>query len=153
MKKPQNDFHGLLHSADLVEAELRRRLAPLSILPRQARILEAMGRIGPASQSDLASAFRVSSASMSTMTDRLLANGYITRRVDPTSRRRHVLELTEKGQVLLTGIIEAWEAVDETIRQALGPNAEPFFEMARQLRDSLGGTIPGAQPAEPDAEG
>ena len=144
MQTYHHDFHGLLHSADLIEAELRRRLAPFGIQPRQARVLEAMGRMGRTSQTDLASAFGVTSASMSTMTDRLLAAGYITRAVDPASRRQNALELADKGRTLLAGITEAWSAVDDRIRDALGRDAATFFDLARRLRDGLGGTIPGA---------
>ena len=143
MKADLHNFHGLLHSANLIEAELRQRLAPLGIQPRQAGVLEAMGRMGLVSQSDLAAAFAVTSASMSTMTDRLLAAGYITRAVDPASRRQNVLELTDKGRTLLGGIGEAWSAMDDCIRGALGTDAATFFDLARQLRDGLGGTIPG----------
>lgn len=145
MQVDQRDFHGLLHSADLIETVLRQKLAPLGIHPRQARVLEAMGRTGPVSQSDLASAFGVTSASMSTMTDRLLAAGYITRAIDPASRRQNVLALTDKGRALLAGISEVWAAVDDTIRAVLGRDAATFFDLARQLRDGLGGTIPGAR--------
>ena len=145
MKPYGHHFHGLLHSADLIEAELRRKLAPLGIQPRQARVLEAMGRMGPVSQSGLASAFDVTSASMSTMTDRLLAAGFITRTVDPTSRRQNILELTDKGRALLDGIGEVWTAVDGMIRDVLGPDAASLFGLARQLRDGLGGTVPGTK--------
>lgn len=145
MKIDRNDFHGLLHSADLVEAELRRRLTPLGVHPRQARIIEAVGRMGPVSQADLASAFGITPASMSTMTDRLLAAGYITRGVDPASRRRQVIDLTETGRALLAGIGKAWTSVDDTMRAALGQDAAPFFSLARRLRDGLGGSVPGSE--------
>ena len=138
----QHDCHGLLHSSNLIERVLRRQLAPLGIRPSQARVLEAMSRMGPVSQSDLASAFGITSASMSTMADRLLTAEYITRAVDPASRRQNVLELTDKGRTLLAGICEAWTAVDDTIRAVLGKDAATFFDLARRLRDGLGGTIP-----------
>lgn len=101
--------------------------------------------MGPVSQVDLAAAFGVTSASMSTMTDRLLAAGYISRAVDPASRRRHVLELTDTGRTLLTGIGAVWTAVDDTIQATLGSEAGTFFDLARRLRDGLGGTIPGGK--------
>lgn len=145
MQVDQHDFHGLLHSAALIETILRQELAPLGVHPRQAHVLEAMGRMGPVSQGELASAFGVSSASMSTMTDRLLAAGYITRATDPASRRQNVLELTGKGRTLLAGIGEAWTAVDDTIRAVLGSDSAAFFDLARRLRDGLGGTIPGSK--------
>lgn len=147
MQPDTHSFHGLLHSAELLEAELRRNLSPLGIQPRQARVIEALGRMGPVSQSDLASAFSVTPASMSTMTDRLLAAGYITRAVDPASRRQNVLGLTDKGRRLLDGIGEAWTAVDDAISSALGAEAAAFFAQARRLRDTLGGTIPGSDKA------
>ncbi len=147
MRSDQHKFHGLLHSAELVESALREQLAPLGILPRQARVLEALSRTGPVSQTDLASAFGVTSASMSTMTDRLLAAGYITRTIDPTSRRQNVLDLTDSGRTLLDGINEAWSAVDDTIRAVLGRESATFFSLARRLRDGLGGTVPGAKTA------
>lgn len=145
MQADQHRFHGLTHSADLVEAELRRRLAPLGLQHRQARIIEAMARMGPVSQTDLAAEFGVTSASMSTMTDRLLAAGYISRRTDPRSRRQNVLELTDKGRSMLAGIEAAWLAVDTAIRDVLGDEADMFFRLARRLRDGLGGTVPGVR--------
>lgn len=147
MQPDQHAFHGLLHSADLVEGELRKHLAPLGVLPRQARVLEAIGRLGQVSQTDLAKAFGTSSASVSTMTDRLLAAGHITRSPDPSSRRQNVLALTDQGHALLGGISDAWTAVDKTIRAALGSDADTFFEQSRRLRDALGGTVPGESPA------
>lgn len=143
MQTYEHHFHGLLHSANLVEAELRRHIAPLGLRPRQARILDAMGRMGPVSQVDLAADFGITPASMSTMTDRLLAAGYITRAPNPVSRRQNVLELTEKGRTLLDGIAKAWAAVDAKISAALGENAAAFFAQAQHLRDNLGGVVPG----------
>ncbi|SNS46280.1 DNA-binding transcriptional regulator, MarR family [Antarctobacter heliothermus] len=108
--------------------------------------------MGPVSQSDIASAFGVTPASMSTMTDRLLSAGYITRAVDPGSRRRHILELTDTGRTLLNGIGDAWTAVDDGIRASLGADAETLFELARRLRDGLGGKIPGDKNADAGIE-
>ncbi|MEB8386956.1 MarR family transcriptional regulator [Rhodobacteraceae bacterium KMM 6894] len=146
MQIDQHSFHGLLHSADLIEAELRRQLAPLGLQPRQARVLEAMGRMGPVSQVDLAQAFDITPASMSTMTDRLLDGGYITRTISKTSRRQNVLELTDKGRTLLKGVADAWSTVDQTIVTVLGADAGALFELASRLRDGLGGKIPGKRP-------
>lgn len=150
MQPDGHQLHGILQSATLVEAHLRRQLEPLGLLPRQARIIEAMARMGPVSQINLAKAFAVTPASISTMTDRLFAAGYITRKVDPSSRRQQILELTDKGRALLGEIALAWTVVDNRIRAALGENAATYFDLARQLRDNLGGTIPGhdSKPAD-----
>ncbi|WP_176445328.1 MarR family winged helix-turn-helix transcriptional regulator [Maliponia aquimaris] len=145
MQADQHRFHGLTHSADLVEADLRRRLAPLGLQHRQARVIEAMARLGPVSQADLAAEFGITPASMSTMTDRLLAAGYISRAPDPASRRQNVLDLTEKGRAMLAGIEAAWAEVDAAIETVLGDDADRFFDLARRLRNGLGGAVPGAR--------
>lgn len=145
MQVDQHDFHGLVHGVDLLEAELRRQLAPLGIQPRQAQVIEALARIGPVRQADLAAEFGVTAASMSTMTDRLLAAGWLTRSVDPASRRQNIVALTPEGRKLLDGIAKAWSVVDETVRGILGSEADSFFQQARVLRDGLGGVVPGTR--------
>jgi DNA-binding MarR family transcriptional regulator len=152
MKPDQHEFHGFLHSADLIEADLRARLAPLRILPRQAQVLEAMARMGAVSQAELAMTFGVTPASMSTMTDRLIAAGYITSTVDPTSRRRHVLELTGQGRALVAGILKVWDELDEALATILGSDAAQFFLSGRRLRAGLGGKVPGGSQGKPDAK-
>ncbi|MEP0235866.1 MarR family winged helix-turn-helix transcriptional regulator [Roseibium sp.] len=152
MQVDQIDFHGLLHSANLVETELRKKLAPLGVQPRQALVLEAMSRMGPVSQVELAATFGVSAASMSTMTERLLAAGYLTRSVDPASRRSNILELTDNGRTLLDGIVTAWSEVDAVIKAVLGEDAPALFNLARQLRNGLGGKIPGTDRANSGEE-
>lgn len=144
MQATEHGLHGLLHSARLVEEEMRRRLSPLDIHPRQARVLTAIHHMQPVSQVDLAAEFDITSASMSTMTDRLLAAGYITRTTDPNVRRRNVLQLTDAGRAKLDAIFESWEAVDATIRDAIGPDdAQDLFRLTRRLREKLGGRVPG----------
>jgi DNA-binding MarR family transcriptional regulator len=146
MQSKKHNFHGLTHSAMLVEEELRRQLAPLGIHPRQARVLTAMQHMAPVSQVELAETFDITPASMSTMTDRLLAAGLITRNPDPNARRRNLLELTEVGRAKLDAISAAWDAVDAVIQTALGPDdAKTLFRLARRLRDSLGGTPSGSR--------
>ncbi len=133
-------FHHLLHSSDLVEERLRLKLAPLGVHPRQARILSALHRIGESSQVRLAREFDVSKASMSTMTARLVSAGYISRMADPNDHRGSILRLSEKGQDLLSDIDDAWVAVDDIIRDALGQRK--MFELETllsELCDYLGG--------------
>lgn len=123
---------------------MRRRLAPLDIHPRQARVLTAIHHMQPVSQVELAAAFDINAASMSTMTDRLLAAGYITRKTDPNARRRNILELTDAGRAKLDAIFRAWDEVDAFIRDAIGhDDAEELFRLAQRLRDKLGGRVPG----------
>ena len=143
MSIKQHGLHGLLHAANLVEGIAREQLVAVDVLPRQAQVLSAISRMGQASQIELAQTFGVSSASMSTMTERLLAVGLISRDTDPLVRKRNVLVLTAKGGEKLNGIHTAWDAVDARIEQALGSDAATFFTLSRRLRDALGGKVPG----------
>ncbi|WP_352231100.1 MarR family winged helix-turn-helix transcriptional regulator [Paralimibaculum aggregatum] len=111
-------------------------------------MIEAIGRLGAVSQAVLVPEFGVTSASMSTMTDRLLAAGYVTRTVDPASRRKNRLGPAGKGRALPAGITAAWDATDETIRAVPGADAAAFSGLARRLRDGLGGRPPGGRIAE-----
>ncbi len=143
MSTDQHGLHGLLHAATLIETLAREQMASVDILPRQAQVLAAINAMGAVSQVELAEEFGVSPASMSTMTERLLGVGLISRSVDPDLRHRNVLTLTAEGQDKLDGIHAAWAAVDARITQALGSDAATFFALSRRLRDALGGRVPG----------
>lgn len=137
-------LHFLLHSAVLVEERLRLRLADLDIPPRQARILDALGRMQKASQAELAREFDLTPASMSTMTARLLHAGYISRTPHPDEARSNVLQLSDTGRGLLTEVYKAWSDIDRMIVDTMG--AEKAAQLARlthELRDALGGRGPG----------
>ncbi|MCK0138788.1 MarR family winged helix-turn-helix transcriptional regulator [Aliiroseovarius sp. F47248L] len=141
-------LHYLLHSATLLEDHLRMRLAALSIHPRQARVIDALSRMEPASQVQLARAFGTKPASMSTMTARLIDAGFITREIDPKEARAHVLRLTDRGRGLLANIHTAWRDIDRLIEDRIGADsAAQLANLTRDLRDSLGGRVPGAVPA------
>lgn len=137
-------LHFLLHSANLVEEELRQRLAQIGIRPRQARVIDALARMEPASQVNLAREFGVTPASMSTMTSRMIDGGYITREADPQETRSNILRLTKQGHDLLSDIHTAWRDIDALIVARLGAEeASKLADLTRVLRDELGGRAPG----------
>jgi len=137
-------FHLLLHSAHLLEERLRARLTPLGIHPRQARVLDALQRMGEASQVMLAKEFGLTAASMSTMTTRLLEAGLIERQVDERELRCNVLRLSKRGKALLKAIYREWQEIDREISDAIGQeNAEKLAGLTLKLRNALGGFTPG----------
>ncbi|MGL4489155.1 MAG: MarR family winged helix-turn-helix transcriptional regulator [Rhizobiaceae bacterium] len=143
------NFHFLLHSAHLVEEGLRKRLASLGIQPRQARILDAIGRLGKTSQARLAKEFSVTQASMSTMIVRLADLGLITKNPDSQELRSNVLTLTPSGQLLLEDIYRVWTETDREIEQIVGEsNARQLTELTYNLRNGLGGFTPGGETVE-----
>ena len=143
------DFHFLLHSAHLLEERLRARLSPLGVHPRQARVLDALGRMGKASQVALAKEFGLTAASMSTMTVRLLEAGLIERQVDESELRSNVLRLSKRGKSLLKSIYREWQAMDSEISDAIGSkNTKHLAGLTHQLRNALGGFTPGGESKE-----
>tara|TARA_R110002110_G_scaffold85223_2_gene221473 strand:- start:3759 stop:4208 length:450 start_codon:yes stop_codon:yes gene_type:complete len=144
MQSDTSSLHFLLHSATLIEERLRSRLADLDISHRQARILDALDRMGLASQAQLAREFALTPASMSTMTIRLLEAGFILRTPHPDEARSNVLQLSDKGRGLLSDIHRAWADIDQMIAAKIGPEkAECLALLTRELRDALGGRVPG----------
>lgn len=144
MQHDDYKVHFLLHAAALIEETLRHRLANLGVRPRQARILDALDRIGEASQVELAREFDLTPASMSTMIARLLAAGYVARRIDPEEARSNIVQLSDKGRSLLDEVRVAWSDVDRVIEAKIGrEEAEQLAHLTRALRDELGGRAPG----------
>lgn len=137
-------LHYALHSATLVEEQLRHRMDALGIRHKQARVIDALARMEPTSQVALAREFDVTPASMSTMTVRLIEAGYVSRTAHPDEARSNVLRLTEKGHGLLEAIHGVWNEMGAMIVDQLGPeDAETYARLARKLRDKLGGHVPG----------
>lgn len=142
-------LHFLLHAAALVEEKLRERLAEIGLRPRQARIIQALSRMEPSSQVSLAREFSITPASMSTMTVRLIDAGFVSREPHPDEARSNILRLTERGRGLLSDIHVAWRDIDALIAERLGAeNAETLARLAHDLRDRLGGHVPGARRTE-----
>ena len=139
------NLHCMLHAANLLEERLRHRLADIGISPRQARVIDALDRMGAVSQVALAREFGITPASMSTMTARLIAADFVTRRIDPEEARSNIVELTQRGRELLSEVQAAWRDIDALIADTMGAkDAARLAALARRLRDGLGGTVPGA---------
>jgi DNA-binding MarR family transcriptional regulator len=143
MQTVKFEFHRLLHSADLIESQLRRRLTPLGLRPRQARIIDAVYRLGPITQNDLARAFDITPASMSTMTSRLVTAGFMSRRTNPQEMRCNLLQLTNSGHEQLQEIHRVWREMDQFIKDLIGTEyAATLSKTTQQLLDKLGGEPP-----------
>ena len=145
MNKPPNyKLHSLLHSAHLMEDNLRKTLEKYEIRPQQARILEALNIMNRASQVELTREFRITAGSMSSMVTRLEALGFISRYRKPGERRSDVLELTDFGRSKLTDIHATWAEMDKEIEDSIGvEKAEQLFALTEELKRALGAHIPG----------
>lgn len=144
MQTKEYGLHFLIHCGHLLEERVRVRLVHLGVTPRQACILDALDRMGHASQVELAREFSLTAASMSTMTSRLLAAGLIERHVDERELRSNVLTLSKYGESLLERIHQEWREVDREMCEVIGvEDAERLANLSRQIRDAFGGFTPG----------
>lgn len=88
-------------------------LSAWELHPSHYGILLLLEAIGQASQQHLAQSLTIDRANMVALLDVLEQRGFIERQTDPLDRRRHVVKLTEVGQVALQQIRQARKAVDE----------------------------------------
>lgn len=144
MSKGRFKFHSLLHSSSILDKRLDTLLTPLGIKPKQARILNVLKRIGPSSQKVLAEQFDVTSGSMSTMIDRLLAAGLVHREKHPDDKRTDIISLSERGCDVLVEVRDVWREIDDLIVEKLGAEKAALFnELTRELKYALGGRVIG----------
>jgi DNA-binding MarR family transcriptional regulator len=86
----------------VVIGQLVRRLRAEHSFPlSQGMVLGRLDREGVQSVSDLAAAGRVRPQSMAQTVSELEADGFVSRRPDPSDRRRALVELTAKGRATL----------------------------------------------------
>lgn len=146
IKPSKHKFHLLLHSADLIQEYLSVKLLALGITSSQARVIKALNHLEKTSQIDLAKEFDITAASMSTMTSRLIALGFISTQKDPANAKRNLLSLTPKGIAIIDDIEMAWASVDEYIQVRIGKEKQhTLAALTQELRDALGGRKPGKE--------
>lgn len=95
------------HQLYVTFSRLRRRFFAAAdtreLTPSQIAVLSRLGKAGPASSVDLASAERVRPQAMTPILAVLSERGLIERRGDDVDRRRKVLSLSAKGREVLDG--------------------------------------------------
>ncbi|GAB3728170.1 MarR family winged helix-turn-helix transcriptional regulator [Nocardiopsis nanhaiensis] len=92
----------------------------------------------------------VGSAAMTNRVDRLVRRELVYREVDPASRRRTLVTLTEKGRELVDRVVEGHVANEARLLEALDRTEQAqLADLLRRLLVSLGDTppaeVPGAQ--------
>ncbi len=111
-------------------------LAPLGLHPGQEALLLELARTGPAIQSQLSEALGCEPPSVTLMTRKLEAGGYIRRKPAPSDRRASIVELTDSGKALADQVKRLWCALaEETVA---GLPAETVAELPGILRTLTG---------------
>ncbi|MFF0542696.1 MarR family transcriptional regulator [Nocardia thailandica] len=94
-------LRGLQQSFDLFDEVVAERLG---INRTDLRCLDLVAERGPVSAGELAVALRLSPAATTTVVDRLVKGGLVTRAPDPLSRRRVLVRVTGRAEELIAGI-------------------------------------------------
>jgi DNA-binding MarR family transcriptional regulator len=94
---------------------LAEALATLEMRTHEFAVLHHLHQAGPLSQQELGSALRINPSNLVGMLDALEADGLVVRPRDPADRRRHLVELTPKGQRRLSQAKRAVEAAEQDL--------------------------------------
>jgi DNA-binding MarR family transcriptional regulator len=88
-------------------------LAPLGLHPGQEALLLELARTGPMIQAELSEALGCEPPSVTLMSRKLEASGYIRRKPAPSDKRASIVELTDSGTALVDQVKQLWGALAE----------------------------------------
>src|SRR5882757_9354644 len=94
-------------------------MAPGGLRPRHLIALKLLSEHGPASQQGLAEALSLDPSNVVGLLNELEERGLITRRRDPSDRRRHIVELSTAGKESLAVAYVRLGLVEDSLLAAL----------------------------------
>jgi DNA-binding MarR family transcriptional regulator len=102
-------------------------------------------------QQELAEALCMDANNVVLLLNELEELGFVTRRRDPSDRRRHLVDLTPAGRNALAGAEHAQETIEDDVLQALDPSERAILWqlLARALRGAEPDPAPDHPPAAP----
>ncbi|ORT59447.1 MarR family winged helix-turn-helix transcriptional regulator [Streptomyces sp. CB03238] len=129
---------------ELAGARIRRALGVTGLPPRQAMTLMHLAA-GPTSQRALADTMEVDPSQLVAILNDLEGAGLAERRRDPADRRRHIVEITDKGATTLREVDTALNAAERELFAAL---SERDRASLRTLLERLSGSREGLDCSE-----
>ena len=115
----------LLHKAGaLARQRWTGMLAQLNVNPGQYGALMALGEAGPLGQQRLAELIGVDPRNAVPIIDSLAEQGLVSREVDPSDRRRRVLELTARGREVAGGLASVGAEIERDLLHPLAPDEQ-----------------------------
>ena len=143
--RPSTAPPGLIYLIKQVELAARVRfeeiLAPHGITATQYTALSVLARNPGMTSARLARSSFVRIQSMAQTMSALEALGYVSRQVDPTSRRQRTTSVTESGWALNEKLSGPVEDLEREMLQDLDPQEAAIFgEALRKARAALGGS-------------
>jgi DNA-binding MarR family transcriptional regulator len=112
----------LEHLARVGRRAFDATLEPGGLRPRHLIALNLLRERGPASQQALADSLSLDPSNVVGLLNELEAGGLITRRRDSKDRRRHIVELSPRGQEELCGAYDRLRRIDDDLLSPLSTN-------------------------------
>src|SRR3981081_2824752 len=109
----------LEHLARVGRRAFETTLAPGGLRPRHLIGLKLLNEQGPASQQALADSLSLDPSNVVGLLNELEERGLITRRRDSGDRRRHIVELSARGQEELCDAYDRQRRVDDDLLSPL----------------------------------
>jgi len=89
-------------------------------------------------QKGLVSKLNITPASVSSIVSQMESQGLLVRVQDEKDGRKFILSLTEKGQNLVSHVIDAWTKIQEETTKGFTENEKAaFFRLLKQLEKNL----------------
>jgi DNA-binding MarR family transcriptional regulator len=124
-------------------------LEPGGLRPRHLIALKLLSERGPASQQALADSLSLDPSNVVGLLNELEERGLITRRRDSVDRRRHIVELSPRGQKELCGAYDRLQLVDDDLLSPL--SAQERATLYELLVRAVGAKTPPCDVAEEPA--
>lgn len=134
----------LLALTVLFDRDMRRAFEGTGLTMARVRLLWELQRLGPSTQSALATALEVSPRNVTLLVDTLEGLGYVTRNPHPTDRRATVVMLTETAAEAMVRMAEEHQelaaeltaSLDDTEIERLGRTLAGLETRLRELMDA-----------------
>lgn len=105
----------LAHHGQAMSARLRTAMSVTGLTPRHGFALQHLCEHGPTSQQALLDVLGVDPSVLVAILNDLEGNGFAERRRDPADRRRHIVEMSDKGRAVLDDVDRALDAVEQEL--------------------------------------
>src|SRR6476661_1270320 len=96
-------------------------LAPFGIRPRHVAALIELRDRGELTQQSLCGQLHLDPTNLVAILNELEQRGFATRRRDPEDRRRHLVEVSNKGIAVIEKVSEVMDGVEEDLLEGLEP--------------------------------
>jgi MarR family 2-MHQ and catechol resistance regulon transcriptional repressor len=127
-------FSRLSKTANLVSTEVHKHLAKHRLTTSQFGVLEALHKLGPMYQRDLAREIVKTTGNITTVIDNLEKNDLVRREREAKDRRYFMVVLTAKGQKLIKKIYPAHaKQIDQAMKKLTKAEQERLLKLCDKL--------------------